>query len=407
MRTRSVRWLGPTVTVVGLVVAVVYFRHTLPDPAQVWQAVTAGQRWWLALAAAVQFASMVMFALQQRRLLVAFGGSMSLRQSIRLTFARTAISIALPAGAAISGAFALRQLRARGADTGAAAAIVVLSGVQAIGALVVIYLAWFVSVGVSGPIGWARVAVPASTVALILAGVGFLAYLRRRAAAGDRPHRIPRPAGAATAGFSNRLRRRWFALVDLAANALESAASLSPRDWLAGTGYAMANWAGDVLCLVAVAHALRLELGVVPIVGAYLAVQVVRQIPFTPGGIGLVEAALLVTLVAAGATNDTAAAVVLTYRLLSCWAIAPIGLLAWLGLRATPAPPSDPPTATPPAPARPSLVAVDGDRGPADAIAPPTRRVHYGVPRPSPAGRSDARASRPRGPTSRGPGAAR
>src|SRR4051812_4297556 len=204
MRPRSARWLGPAVTVVALVVAVVYFRHTLPDPGQVWQAVTAGQRWWLALAAAVQFASMVMFALQQRRLLVAFGGSMSLRQSIRLTFARTAISIVLPAGAAISGAFALRQLRARGADTGAAAAIVVLSGVQATGALVVIYLAWFVSVGVSGPIGWARVAVPASTVAVIMAGVGFLAYLRRRAASVDHPHRIPRQVDSAAGASARR-----------------------------------------------------------------------------------------------------------------------------------------------------------------------------------------------------------
>ncbi|HEY6596185.1 MAG TPA: hypothetical protein VI011_19100, partial [Asanoa sp.] len=39
--------------------------------------------------------------------------------------------------------------------------------------------------------------------------------------------------------------------------------------------------------------------------------------------------------VAAGATGGTAAAVVLTYRILSCWLIAPIGMLAWVGLQAS------------------------------------------------------------------------
>jgi uncharacterized protein (TIRG00374 family) len=398
MRPRSLRWLGPAITVVGLSVALVYFRHTLPDPVEVWHAVAAANRWWLALATAAQFGSMVMFAQQQRCLLAAFGGSMSGGQAIRLTYARTAISIALPAGAAISGAFALRQFRARGADIGAAAAVVVLSGVQAVAALVVIYLAWFVSVGVSGPVGWARVLVPASTVALIVVAVVFLAYLRRRSAA-LRPHRIPRQAGPPQPPA-----RRRFALLDVAASALDSAASLSVRNWLAGTGYAIANWAGDVLCLLAVAHALGLGLGVVPIVGAYLAVQVVRQIPFTPGGIGLVEAALLVTLVAAGATNDTAAAVVLTYRLLSCWTVAPIGLLAWIGLRRTPAPPDGPPTT---GVTRTALAVVDGDRATSDGSGPPARTVHYGAVRPSPLSRSDSRTSRPHGPRSRGRDATR
>lgn len=103
------------------------------------------------------------------------------------------------------------------------------------------------------------------------------------------------------------------------------------RVWAAGTALALGNWLLDVACLLATAHAFQLPVGTAAIVGAYLAVQLVRQVPLVPGGVGLVEASLLLALVAA--TSGTAAAVVLTYRLLSCWLIAPIGLLAWLTLQ--------------------------------------------------------------------------
>jgi hypothetical protein len=58
-------------------------------------------------------------------------------------------------------------------------------------------------------------------------------------------------------------------------------------------------------------------------------VQIVRQAPLTPGGMGLIEASLLAGLVAAGAGRSDAAAVVIIYRVLSCWLILPIGALSW------------------------------------------------------------------------------
>jgi uncharacterized protein (TIRG00374 family) len=76
-----------------------------------------------------------------------------------------------------------------------------------------------------------------------------------------------------------------------------------------------------------------IPVGVTTVAGIYLGVQIVRQIPLTPGGIGVVEAALIAGLTAAGGTAPAAAAVVLTYRLLSFWLILPVGGLAWLSLR--------------------------------------------------------------------------
>ena len=57
--------------------------------------------------------------------------------------------------------------------------------------------------------------------------------------------------------------------------------------------------------------------------------QLVRQIPATPGRIGVIEASLILALGAAGAGQAPAAAAVLIYRLLSCWTVLPIGLLCW------------------------------------------------------------------------------
>jgi uncharacterized membrane protein YbhN (UPF0104 family) len=139
-------------------------------------------------------------------------------------------------------------------------------------------------------------------------------------------------AGRRIRAFASRW--RWTtAVVDVASGAIQHATSLSVRDWAVGGAAALANWLLDVACLVATAHAFGLTIGVVQIVGVYLAIQLVRQIPLTPGGVGVVEASLLVALVALGAPSGAAAAVVLIYRLLSSWLIAPVGLLAWIGLR--------------------------------------------------------------------------
>ena len=388
------RWVGPMVAVVGISVAAVFLRNALPNPAEVWQTLKAADGWWLALAAAAQFASMVMFAQQQRLLLGSFGVSMPINRAIGLTYARTAISIAMPAGAAIASGFALRQFRLRGADAGTAAAVIVLSGVQSLAALVVVYLAWFATVGIAGAAGWIGMTVAAFAAAAIAAVVGLLSRFRRMRDTGTGSPTGRRQIATPAA------RRRWpwiFATLDLAAGSWHRAASMSPRDWAAGGGYAMANWLGDLVCLIAAAHALGLGLGIVPIVGAYLAVQVIRQIPLTPGGIGLIEASLLVALVAAGATHGTAAAVVLTYRLLSCWIVAPIGLLAWAGLRAAPTP-----------------VVADGGKYTQHSVRPTNRRVlsegtsrprtfHYGRKRMSPVSqaRADPRRRHSHGPRTR------
>jgi uncharacterized protein (TIRG00374 family) len=63
---------------------------------------------------------------------------------------------------------------------------------------------------------------------------------------------------------------------------------------------------------------------------AYVAAQLLAQIPITPGGIGVVEAGLTATLVLAGVGGGDAAVATLAYRLVSYWLMLPAGLVAWV-----------------------------------------------------------------------------
>jgi uncharacterized protein (TIRG00374 family) len=136
-----------------------------------------------------------------------------------------------------------------------------------------------------------------------------------------------------------RLERRWprlAAALRPVADAVSSSRAVPGRHWGLALAAAVANWLTDLLCLYAAARAFSLPLDVVTLGAVYLTVQVVRQIPLTPGGIGVIEISLLAGLVSAGAGEAAAAATVLVYRLLSCWLIIPVGVLAWAGLRRPP-----------------------------------------------------------------------
>jgi hypothetical protein len=197
--------------------------------------------------------------------------------------------------------------------------VTVLSGVQALATLLTVYLAWFSTVGLSN--GSSNLLTAGLAILLLVGAFAALHWTRSHTNLGTRLRAIAS-------------RWRWTAaLYEVATGAVRSATSLSFTDWAAGGAASMANWLLDVACLIFTARAFGLTLGVVQVIGTYLAIQLVRQIPLTPGGVGVVEASLLVALVALGATSGTAAAVVLIYRLLSTWLLVPIGLAAWVGLR--------------------------------------------------------------------------
>jgi uncharacterized membrane protein YbhN (UPF0104 family) len=332
-RRRVLSILGAAV---GVVAAVATLRAVLPHPADVVAALRTAAVGWLALAAVAEALSMSMFAWQQRRLLGAFGVSMSEPRAEALAYTRSALSITMPAGAVVSAGFAYRQYQSRGASHRVAATVLALSGVLSAAGLAILYVVWIGAVAVAGPaLAHPGVAVPA----IVATGTAGWALAHHRSSRGRRIR--------VTAGRLNRaawrrslmwLTGRWpraGRVGTSVADAVHVAGTLRRGDWAAALAFAVGNWLADLACLIAVGYAFGLTLSVVQFAGAYLAVQIVRQIPITPGGIGLIEASLLLALVTAGAPTAAAAAVVLVYRVLSCWLIVPAGLLAWAALQST------------------------------------------------------------------------
>ncbi|MFJ9732385.1 YbhN family protein [Streptomyces sp. NPDC101171] len=134
---------------------------------------------------------------------------------------------------------------------------------------------------------------------------------------------VPAVAGAlvllaAALAFVGRLRRAVCAFLR---DALGEALSVHTRP-----ARALALWGGSLAfpaCqaagLAAVGRALDLPVPPAHMALAYLAATVAVALVPTPGGIGSVEAALIVALVAAGGPAAVATAVVLAYRVITVW----------------------------------------------------------------------------------------
>jgi uncharacterized protein (TIRG00374 family) len=96
------------------------------------------------------------------------------------------------------------------------------------------------------------------------------------------------------------------------------------------SGAAVGRWLTDLLALVTAVIAVGEHPRFSLVLLAFVAAQLLAQIPVTPGGIGVVEAGLTATLALAGVAGGDAALATLAYRLVSYWLMLPAGLVAWL-----------------------------------------------------------------------------
>ncbi|GAB1689082.1 lysylphosphatidylglycerol synthase transmembrane domain-containing protein [Krasilnikovia sp. M28-CT-15] len=327
-RRRRVTWgLRLAVLAAAAIVGWLTLRGRFPAPGDVAAMLADADLRWIAVAILLQFASQVAFALQQRRLLAGVAVRMSVRQAVAITYSRSAISMVLPAGSAMSAAFAIRQYRRHGAATATATAVTVLSGLASAAGLALLATAAFASQVAAWLIRTATQH-PGRLIAAVaaVAAVGLVAGMAHRHT------RWRRTVGRTVA--------RWPVVARVVGQARQAARdvrSVGLRDWAATIAYAAVNWLLDLACLVAAARAMHVSVPWRHLATAYLAVQIARQIPLTPGGIGLIEASLLTALVAGGIPEAGAAAVVLAYRLISFWLILPPGLTAYVRLRPRPA----------------------------------------------------------------------
>lgn len=125
-------------------------------------------------------------------------------------------------------------------------------------------------------------------------------------------------------GVAARLRARW---VDLRAQPLPA------RSVGAAAVGMLLSWLADLGVLALAFVALGERPPWAGLVLAYCLGQAVSALPFTPGGVAVVEGGLTAALLAFGGCPAGTLTAVLLYRLISHWAIVPAGGLAWLVLR--------------------------------------------------------------------------
>jgi hypothetical protein len=249
-------------------------------------------RWeWLPLAVFVEFGSMAAVARSQRRLLRAGGAHLPLGSVMAVTYAGNAVSVSLPlAGPQIGAAFSFRQFNRRGIDSAVVAWALAVSGV-------ISSLAFATVLGLGALLSHrdATLAAPAAVVALVPAVVTIVAL---------RSSTVRRGLNRALTVVARVVRRPGLASsLDSFLDRLVSV-RLPRLQYVEVFGLAVWNWMADCLCLDASLMAAGATPHLSRVLLAYGIAMTVGSFSVTPGGLGVVEAALTVTLVSAGWPED-------------------------------------------------------------------------------------------------------
>jgi len=293
---------------------------------------------WVAGALVAEVASMGMFARMQGALLRGAGTRVPIRKHVAMAYAAHSLSTTLPGGPVFSTTFNFQQMRRLGASPAVASWCIALSGALSTGALIVI-----------GAVGGILARNAGSWRPLLVYGIGalILAVAVRRVA--QHPEWLDRPARGLLGGV-NRVRRRP---LDHGQDRLLSfveqlrSVRVRPAHFAVAMVLAVANWLFDALCLWMCCVAVDADgLTATKLVVAYCAGMAAASIPIVPGGLGLVDGALILGLVAGGLSSSSAVAAVVLYRLISLGFIISAGWLVWLMFQRR-APASRPPESEP------------------------------------------------------------
>ena len=280
---------------------------------------------WLLVAIVLELASMAAFARLQRWLLSAGGVEVPFAPMLEITLAGNAMSTSLPGGAAWSATWAFEQLRRRGAYKVLAGWVILVAGALSSFAVFVILAAGCWVAGSRGPVSHLRWLAAGLAAVPVLVWAGYVAAKRS-----DRARQL----FAGTWKLVSDHVRPARSLGKLVRKTVDDLGLVRPGvfGWLEAFAYAMGNWLCDCLCLIACMEALSVPVPWRGILVVYGLTQVAASIPITPGGIGVVEGSMTALLIAYGTHPTSALAVVLLYRIVSFWGLAPIGWAAWLGI---------------------------------------------------------------------------
>ncbi|MDH4147749.1 MAG: flippase-like domain-containing protein [Acidimicrobiia bacterium] len=137
------------------------------------------------------------------------------------------------------------------------------------------------------------------------------------------------------------------------------------RRLVRAAAYAAANWLADAAALWLMLAAFGGRANPIGLLVAYGLANVVGAVPVSPGGLGVIEAVLIPTLVGFGTPASVAAVGVVAYRLVNFWLPIPAGLVAYVVIERR---------APGPTPGRGLRQVIDGLLSSRRSPAPPTDR---------------------------------
>jgi len=272
---------------------------------------------WLAVAAVATVASMVAFARVRQRMLGAAGVRVPLASSVAVSYAAGALNTTMPGGGVVSTAYTFRRIRGWGAPAAIATWCVAVTGLLATATLSVVGATGIILGG--GTTGsFLQSAVEVTAVLLLMAGIAYLT---------SNPDRLAAPAGAVLRRV-NQLRGRpaetGYARLSRLIDDLRVIRP-SLRSWIDAWVLSLLNWVLDAACLAACCAAFGVQVSLPALLITYTAAMAATSLTPVPGGLGVVEAALMLGLTAAGAPWKAALAAVVVYRLLSVGSVALVG----------------------------------------------------------------------------------
>lgn len=277
--------------------------------------------WLVAAAVSLEAASLVAYAELTRRLLPT-GTNLGLRVATGSVLASTAVNHVVPGGAATTAAVNYHLLGRAGIPRDQLGTAL---GVQAIGSAVVLnVMLWLALLAAIPATGFHPIYATAAAVGMVLIG-----------AAGGITAAIVRGRDTVATHIAATLGRLPFVSATSVESALLNAAQ-SLRDLgedrrraTIAVALAAANWLLDAAALWVMLTAFGHVAGPVGVLVAYGLANVLGALPISPGGLGIVEAVLIPTLVSFGAPHAEAAVAVVAYRLISYWLPIPIGAIAY------------------------------------------------------------------------------
>jgi len=292
-----------------------------PDFAGALRAVSGANAGWFVVAAVAAAASMSMFARARCRLLRAAGVVVPPRGCVAAVYAANSLHATLPGGGAFSTGYSFRWMRGQGASQVVATWCLAANGLVSTGCLVALGLLG--SLLAQGGASAMRLTMQITSVLALAMGARYF---------GRHPSRVV-VAGRWVLTRVNRVRHRpCVARADLLAQWVAQLQSVRPngRDWTVATGFALLNWAFDAGCLATCAAAVSVHGLTLPLLlVAYTAGMASSGLSLVPGGIGVVEPALVLALVAGGIPAAAALPAVVLYRLISLVGVVAAGWIVF------------------------------------------------------------------------------